>query len=359
MIFVSFAWLGEHDTQESFEANTPFAFLGQQLQSMHFAGRFVILVLDGYDRLSPSYRVQLKTLGLELIDYGPDTRQLRSRFQGLDRFDRYGFFCFIRWIALRAFLTSENSREQIIHLDGDIVFNASPDEIAADLQGLTFVLQGCPAIATVSDYDWFAAYEEELLKFSRDISGYCNDAFHNKAGWLESARQKWAGVWDGPGMTHDQDLICYLIHADRLVQDRPGAFAKNLKLYYAQNPYWLHEGAELQLGRESGLSFSSRANACYLEDKKIALWHFQSFFARQLALVMELRRSGYVARYPDGSDPTVVGNLSGTIAMTRKELYLAIRELNPALSQADFSFADFYNRERFWKPGVFSNAERS
>lgn len=87
MIFVSFAWLGEHDTQESFEANTPFAFLGQQLQSMHFAGRFVILVLDGYDRLSPFYRAQLKALGLELIDYGPDTRQLRSRFHGLDRFD--------------------------------------------------------------------------------------------------------------------------------------------------------------------------------------------------------------------------------------------------------------------------------
>lgn len=359
-MFVSFAWLGQHDSEAAFDCEAPFSFLGEQLQSFGFAGRYVIIFLGGYEKLSLKYRSLLKRCGFEIVDFAAETRQLALQFPELERFDRYGFFCFLRWVALRRFLELEQLLgEQVIHLDGDIVFNASPDEIALDLEARTFVLQGCPAIASIADGAWFAQYEEALRQFSDDVDGYSAGAFADKDGWLNSARTKWAGVWEGPAMTHDQDLICYLIHADKLTQDRPAKFARSRKLYYAQNPFWLHEGAELQLGRETDLFFSVRDNVCYLEEKKIAVWHFQRFFARQLALVLRMHARGFADRYPDGSRLETVQPAVDAKPLTRKELHRAIRELDSSTDKAAFSFADYYNRERFWKPGVFSNPQPS
>lgn len=351
MIFASCAWVGEHGSDASFEANAPYQFVGEQLQAYGFRGRFVLIFLEGCDKLSAGYRSRLRQLGFDVVDFAAETRRLAARFPALQQLDRYGFFCFIRWIALRSFLAQENVTGQVVHLDGDIVFNATPDEIAADFRDLTFVLQGCPAVASITNHDWFAIYEEELVKFTRDVDSYSASAFANRAGWLQSARQKWAGVWEGPRMTHDQDLICYLIHTDKIVQDRPALFAKAWRLYYTQNPYWLHEGAEIQLGRDSGLTFSTRENVCYLEQKKIALWHFQSFFAAQLANAVALHRAGFRGRYPGASSSTMANG------WTRKELYRSIRELSPANPDAAFSFSDYYNREQFWVPGVFSNSQ--
>lgn len=359
-MFVSFAWLGPGETELSLEATAPFEFVGRQLAASRFAGRFIIIFLDGFANLSAHYCARLKELGFELVDFGDETRRIVGALAGLQRFGAYGLYCFARWPVLARYLATENVTGQVIHLDGDVVFNATPEEIALDLRGLTFVLQGCPAVASITDYRWFEAYESELRKFSADVDRYCAAAFANKDGWLQSAREKWAGVWQGPAIEHDQDLICYLIHTDSIVQDRPADFAPGWKLYYTQNPFWLHEGAQIQLGRETGLVFSVRDGVCYLQQKKIALWHFQSFFMQQLHLATELQRLGYGSRFPDSASSAteakdwLAARGVGLPPTSRRELYLRIRELARD-ETVPFSFGDFYDPARFWRPDVFVN----
>ena len=358
VMFVSFAWVTEHSSAEWFEAEVPFGFVGEQLGS--FGGHFVIIFLAGFDRLSRAYTAQLRQAGFDLVDYSAETRQLERNFSGLGRFGDYGCFCFLRWLALHQYVQRENITEQIIHLDGDVVFNASPAEIAHDLSGRTFVLQGCPALASISDHRWLDQYAGALVDFSRDPDCYCARAWSERAGLEDSSKQRWAGFWPQPLFTHDQDLISYLIHTEKIIQDHPAAFARDLSLYYAQNPFWLHEGAALQLGRSSGLDFSIHGRACFLEGKKIAFWHFQSFYTRHMNSAVVTHRAGYRGRFPDENACTPFEKWCWEHArqlspLSRAQLYGSIRELSHSPTEADFSFADFYNARRFCLPGIFVN----
>jgi len=92
---------------------------------------------------------------------------------------------------LAHFLKKEKYRKQLIHIDGDIIFNADPGEIANDVEGLTFILQGYPVFTTITNYDWFECYYEELVKFSHDIEGYSSKAWSERLGWEKSYIENW------------------------------------------------------------------------------------------------------------------------------------------------------------------------
>src|SRR5262249_24958194 len=146
MFFIC-AWTNQDGA--SFEEKVPLLFLGNYLRERGSDQSFHIIFLDGYDRLSTKYLSELKNVGLNLVDFSSEFRRLSSAFPGLERFGRYELLCFLRWPALRQYLRQENIREQVFHIDGDVIFNALPQDIAVDVAGLTFVLQGCPAFVSI------------------------------------------------------------------------------------------------------------------------------------------------------------------------------------------------------------------
>ena len=254
-------------------------------------------------------------------------------------------------------------QKQVIHVDGDIIFNGHPQEVVNDVRGLTFVLQGCPAFVTITNQDWLECYCEELAKFHRDIEGYSSIAWKERNGWKESHREKWAGSRFQRIISSDQDLLSHLIHTGGIIQDNPLEFTKRLTLFYVENPLYFHSHAKIQLSKDSGLGFSSDGNTCYVENKKIAFWHFQSDFVRYVNTARVLHRMHYPSRFPNHLEPSrwqqlVSGMRRRARQMSRREVYSCLEELNSDKSHAVLSFANIFNRQSYWKKGIFSNPNR-
>src|SRR5262249_32292468 len=127
------------------------------------------------------------------------------------------------------------------HYDGDVVFNEDPDVVANLLHGKTFVLQGCPALTSISDHGWFDQYREQLDRFTNDVRGYSELAWTERDGWETSEREKWAGQRFRRTISSDQDLLSHLIHTDRIVQHKPSVILNDLQSYMLfENPLYLH-----------------------------------------------------------------------------------------------------------------------
>ena len=358
-MFFIFAWLNENQDGDSFEEQVPLLFLGNHLRRQGSNQTFNIIFLEGYDQLSNSFISKLKAVGFNLINFSSECRRLMKAFQKLDRFGKTGMLWFLRWPALLHYVKAENIQKQIFHIDGDIIFNARPEEIANDVTGLTFVLQGCPAFVTITNYNWFECYCEELAKFHRDIEGYSALAWQERVGWEESYRERWAGSRDRRIISHDQDLLSHLIHTGRIIQDSPLEFVKRLSLFYMENPLYFDSNAKIQLSKDAGLEFSSDGNTCYVDNKKIAFWHFQSDFSRYVNAAIVLRNIHYPFRFPNHLNGGISRKLSlgarRVYPMTRSEIYGSLKELNSDKSDSSLSFADIFNCRAYWEKGVFAN----
>jgi hypothetical protein len=362
-MFFIFAWLQENQDGDAFEEQVPLLFLGNHLRRQGSNQTFNIIFLDGYHQLSNNFISKLKAVGFNLINFSSECRRLMKAYQKLDRFGKTGMLWFLRWPALLHYVKAENIKKQIFHIDGDIIFNARPEEIANELTGLTFVLQGCPAFVTITNHDWFECYCEELAKFHRDIEGYSALAWQERVGWEESFRERWAGNWDRRIISHDQDLLSYLIHTGRIVQDNPQTFVKQLELYYTENPLYFDSHARIQLSKNHGLLFSSDGDTCYVDGKKIAFWHFQSDFAAYVNAAIVLHKIHYPFRFPNHLSGEF-GRLLSLAArraypMRRKEIYGWLKEPNPEKSDDYLSFVDIFNSRFYWEKGVFTNPPAS
>ncbi len=197
-MFFIFAWLKENqdgnsfeeqvpllENQDgnSFEEQVPLLFLGNYLRRQGSNEIFNIVFLDGYHQLSNDFISKLKAVGFNLINFSSEGRHLMKTFPKLNQFGKDGMLWFLRWPALLHYLRAENIQKQVIHVDGDIIFNGHPEEVVNDVRGLTFVLQGCPAFVTITNQDWLECYCEELAKFHRDIEGYSSIAWKERTGW--------------------------------------------------------------------------------------------------------------------------------------------------------------------------------
>jgi len=359
MLFI-FAWLTEKDNVESFEHHVPLLFLGNYLKRKAWNQVFHVVFLDGFDRLSGNFVAKLRAVGFEVISLSSECRRLMRVFRNLERFGIYEMLCFLRWPMLLYYLGAGKIREQVFHFDGDVIFNASPQEITEDVAGLTFVLQGCPAFVSISNYDWLKSYCDELSKFNNDIEGYSSTAWSDRSGWEKSYIDRWAGMWDRRILGSDQDLINYLVHTGKILQDNPQTFVKDLELYYSENPLYFNSHASIQVSRNHGLSFSSDGTTCYVEGKKIAFWHFQSAFASYVNAAIVLHNMHYPFRYPNHLSG---GSLSRKLwagarrlhPMKRKEIYGSLKELNSDEFDGRFSFVDIFNCRSYWEKGVFVN----
>ena len=139
-MFFIFAWLKENQDGNSFEEQVPLLFLGNYLRRQGSNEIFNIVFLDGYHQLSSHYISELKAVGFNVINFSREFQRLARGFPGLARFGKYEMFCFLRWQTLAEYLRVENTRGQVFQIDGDIVFNAKPEEVANDAKGLTFAI---------------------------------------------------------------------------------------------------------------------------------------------------------------------------------------------------------------------------
>lgn len=354
MLYVS-AWLAKDKDAAAFERSVPLLYNARRLRRMGSRAEATVLFLDGFDRLSPAYVGELAAEGFHVVDAAEGLREAEAAAPALRRFNRYEQLCFLRWLVLDGITAGSDG--PVLHIDGDLVFGATPERVVASLAGRTLVLQGCPALTSIADRDWFAIYAEELARFCRDIDGYSAAAWAKRPGWEVSHRERWAGSRFREVIGSDQDLISHLIHTERLPQADPRELVAAGDLYWAENPLYIHSHAELQLGRSSGLSFTTEGGSCFLDGREMAVWHMQSAFVRYLGRALALRRLRWPGRFPnDLESPRLARVLPPVRArrwyVDRLTVYESLRELNDDGGQ--LSFGDVFDARRFWQAGVFS-----
>jgi len=127
------------------------------------------------------------------------------------------------------------------------------------------------------NYDWFECYCEELAKFHRDIEGYSALAWQERVGW-EDPIERDGRQPDRRIISHDQDLLSIDPYWENH-SDSPLEFVKRLSYILYRNPLYFDSHAKIQLSKDAGLEFLSDGKTCYVDNKKIAFWHFQSDFS--------------------------------------------------------------------------------
>jgi len=281
MRYVICCWCGKNS--DEFEKHVPLLLSGKRNLKLGFRNDIDILFLAGYDLLGEDYKQKLKSTGYELHDVSGICGGLERKYQVLDKFGEYEKKCFLRWAVISSYFPGES----IIHYDGDIIFNEDPEVIGALLQGKTFVLQGCPALTSISDQAWFAQYQEQLDAFVNDIKGYSEKAWVERVGWEASELEKWAGQRFRQTISSDQDLLSHLIHTDRIVQDRPAEVLQAFDAYTLfENPMYLH-------AYENDLhdaTYERRAGIDYINGRRVLIWHMQSSFNEYLGKFMFRRK---------------------------------------------------------------------
>ncbi len=276
---VIIAWCNK-DTQ-SFEEHVPLKFVGQRNAKLGFSNTIQVLFLDGFDRLSDTYKAELKNLGYQLYDASHIYQSFAQQYSRLDRFGDYEKKCFLRWPVINTFF----SGQPVVHFDGDIVFNEDPSVITNLVSNKTFVLQGCPAFTVISNQDWFKQYQNQLNLFVADIENYSAQAWKQRIGWNITFKTRWAGSRFREVITSDQDFISHLIHTKQLIQDPIEEVMQCLHDYiYFENPLFIHvydDNFPYQYKRNNGIDYFEgvRIDGNPVPfSKKVLFWHMQSCF---------------------------------------------------------------------------------
>lgn len=355
-----------------FEQNVPLGFVGQRNARLRFNSDIDILFLDGYDLLEEGYRVLLQELGFNLYDVQKIYSDFAAKYSSLNRFGDFEKKCFLRWVVISEFY----SKEQIVHYDGDVVFNEDPHIMLSKMNGKTFVLQGCPALACISDANWFYYYEESLRIFSSDIEGYSKQTWIEREGWELSERYKWSGQRDRKIIGSDQDLISHLIHGDKIPQSKPSEVLNCFSEYILfENPLYIH--AYSPWCETLPFSYKRIDDIDYINGKRVAFWHMQNYFINylvkyintsQIIKLFKLRLPNDLT-FTDNIVPNSITDLSFSKADKFKAtdgrlLNLLLRIIGKIRGRRSrleiyrlfFDKADFssiFNNQVWWKDGVF------
>jgi hypothetical protein len=273
-------WKSEH--------HVPTLWIGKRNLALGSKNNIDVVILDGYEKLEPDYIRNLEQIGYNLVDGSSHYRKIAKQYQSLNRFGIYEKYCFLRWLVLQDIY----SNSPIIHYDGDIVFNETPENLENKLGKFTFVLQGCPAFVSIKDPVWLEDYKKNLDIFVRNIDEYSATAWKERAGWEKSHKEKWAGYRTRKIISSDQDFISHLIHTDRIIQDNPIKIREdNPDLILFQNPlYFFTHNFDL-----APFTYHRENLTDYFNDRKVAFWHLQGNFVAYLRIAFILK---YVLKIP-------------------------------------------------------------
>jgi hypothetical protein len=344
MTIVSFVWANAGE--RAFEERFGLSLVGRRYRRLGFTGGSIELVfLSGLENLSRAYRDELESLAFVVRDAGSAFVRAELAVPGLADLSLTHRRWFLRWLVARELYGDE----PIVHLDADVVLNEDPAIVERLAAGLTFILQGCPAFAAVSDAGWYDEYESALRVFAADRDAYSERAWAEREGAEESERARWAGRLSGQ-IEHDQDLLSHLVHTRRLRQQPvPDVLAAFDGYLLFENPLHLDTALDMRpftYVREGGVDYLEHGH----RRGRPLLWHFQTSAARYLAKSLALAR--YAGGLPFGRvrlDLTTerLDRLARRVPIpTRRELYRLVFEggdLGPA----------FVGR-RWWRQGVFT-----
>jgi hypothetical protein len=274
MIF-QFVWTRGGD--DSFEQSVPVLWHGEYLRRHNWDNPITLCFMQGFELLSNIYRKNLVDVGYEIINVASLVSTLTERYprsRELSTTSRYWLF---RWNILKS-LAEDRSAQTVIHLDGDLVLLADPNQLYQEVAGKTFMLQGCPAFTAISDPAWFTAWEEELSRFFLDRPAYISAAMEEKANPHRKSREFCNLCAYGPNRFEDQDILEYLVAAAKLPQEMSSRVYDS-DYFWIQNPLhpgeWHHE----QVGGASR-KIIEKGDIAYVGDKRVAFYHFQSDFAK-------------------------------------------------------------------------------
>jgi hypothetical protein len=270
---VTFGWINTSSRMS--EKNIPTEWIGKRNLKLGSKNDIDIIVLEGFDKYDKYYTNALENVGYTLINATDIFQCLSKKYSALNRFGNYEKKCFLRWLVLEHLYGDE----PVIHYDGDIIFNETPENLQNRFEQKTFVLQGCPAVVSLSTHEWYESYCRNLDSFVSDIEGYSLNAWEKRTGWEESRKKNWAGARYRKIISSDQDLISHLIHTRDLPQELPKTILENNQdLIFFENPlyfFFYNTNALPQVYARKGM-------LDFFNDKKVAFWHLQGHFFEYL-----------------------------------------------------------------------------
>lgn len=271
--FYTFIWCSNDEAD--FRNKTPLELVGESLKKFRGLLGVRLVVLEGYEKFSPEYLTRLRESGYDTLDYSAIFKTIVARFPNLNaHYSHYERNCFLRWIAFAEIVERENVTGQLWHLDSDLVFYTSLDEIALDTAKKTFVLQGCPAFVSITDRRWFEVYRQELGKLEQDIIGYSAAAALKKLG-SERLDEKLGNktAYRNP-LGSDQDFLEYLVGSGKIPQTE-GAGISTSRFCFFENPLSIRK----LLPNGNGKKFTdSPEGMIYYGGKNIPFIHYQGTF---------------------------------------------------------------------------------
>lgn len=288
-----------------FERVMPLEFQGRYLKERGWVNPITIVFMAGFDRLSDAYVQRLRDLGYTVMNEQAAMDAVRARYARISTLSPYFAFTYLRWLLLADLVARGKAAFPHALLDGDLLMTADPAQVFADVAGKTFLLQGCPCFTAIGDMGWYAAYEAELDKFTKDPVRYGADAESVRANPARADRDYCnASVFELP-FRHEQDFQQYLIAKGLLPQDRTETALGN-HYYWIQNPLFPSAWAAEQSDRGE---LTWRDGQLWNGDRAVPFVHFQNDFADYCA------RWFAVNAIPGASRLTV--KLRGAIASNR------------------------------------------
>ena len=265
------------------EDNIPLLWTGRHNLRLGSNNDITVVFLSGYKLLSSQYRHSLSSIGYHVVDAEKTYLTIASQYPALNRYSLTERSWFLRWVVLAKLFPSQ----PMIHYDGDIVWNMTPEAIAIAMKSKTLILSGGPAFAVLSSPTWLKVYTRELQKFCQDPN-YGHD---------------WRGTEFSQTIHHDQDLIDYLLQKELLPQDQ----LPKTKYIFAENPLLLKDKM----------------------DKNLAFYHMQTDYIHYLNLRYMLAPYGlsYLAPNPLSVSPLILkfiyllGRIAGRGYASRLQIY--------------------------------------
>ena len=338
------AWVNKDEI--SFEKNIPLRWCGQHNIKLGSKNPIFVLFCEGFKRLSDAYISQLRELGYSLINCEKQYKKYEKRFNVLSRFGDYEKKCFLRWLVIYEIY----GNDPVIHYDGDIIFNEIPEILEKKIGNLTFVLQGCPAVVSTGKSEWLAEYSKNLLHFTKNIDRYSSIAWKERIGWEESYLIKWSGSRFREIISSDQDLISHLIHTDRLPQTQPKVIKEQTadlvlfeQLLEFDNFY--QDILPIRYRREDGADF--------FNNKKVAIWHMQSFTIKYLTYFLA---RGFLNRYSRCKNYLQEKSVDYYVWVFYDQILFRNNYERLKIYQHFFEHTDFrnlFNSNTYWKKQIF------
>jgi len=286
-MLVQFMWVTENE--KHFELSVPVLWHGVYLQTRGWSNQILLCFLQGLELLSGKYLALLRDAGYEIIDGSHYITDALRHYPNILKLPITSRYWFLRWNVLHA-IALERRVKTVIHLDGDVVLLADPKELAEDVAGKTFMLQGCPAFTVISDYTWFEIWSEELGRMLENRAAYIANAIMVKSSPLHDDRDFCNICAYSSNRFEDQDMLEYLIAAARL----PQAFTSevfNSEFYWIQNPLLPGEWHVEQAGNAPRQIVELNGQP-HVGSKSLALYHFQTNFALYCHTWMQLSHVG-------------------------------------------------------------------